>query len=109
MVAAGIWVRGLGPPMRGDVRVAARERGNRSAAAAIGIAIPPGTAHAYGEEFLVCPDGHSGIATTVTSCPFAENVRVAWFTQPGQVVEAYSPVTGTFYDMQCADGFMAYL
>jgi hypothetical protein len=79
--------------------------------AAIGIAaFPAGSAHAYvDEEFLACPDGHSGIATTVTSCPFAENVRVAWYTQSGQVVEAYSPVTNMFYDMQCADGFIAHL
>jgi hypothetical protein len=53
------------------------------------------SAHAAGGElFLVCPDGHSGIATTVTSCPFAENVRIAYLTQGGPVVVAYSPVTG---------------
>ena len=45
----------------------------------------------------------------VTSCPFADNVRYSYLTQPGQVVTAYSPVTGQHYTMQCAEGFRAYL
>jgi hypothetical protein len=79
------------------------------AAAAVGTALAVAAPANAAEDFLVCPDGHSGIATTVTSCPFAENVRVAYLTQAGQVVEAYSPVTGQYYDMQCAPGFMATL
>jgi hypothetical protein len=68
-------------------------------------------ANAFGgdEEFVVCPDGHSGIATTVTSCAFAHNVRMAHLNQYGPAVVAYSPVTGMAYDMQCAPGFIAHL
>ena len=45
----------------------------------------------------------------MTSCAFADNVRYSYLTQPGQVVTAYSPVTGQYYTMQCAEGFRAYL
>ena len=75
-------------------------------AATVGVAAP---ANAIVDNFLVCPSRHSGIATTVTSCPFAENVRYAYLTQYGQVVTAYSPVTGMAYNMQCAPGFIAEL
>jgi hypothetical protein len=61
------------------------------------------------EEFIGCPDGQSGVATTVTSCAFAENVRRAYFSQGGPIVTAYSPVTGEVYDMQCQPGFIAHL
>jgi hypothetical protein len=62
------------------------------------------------ESFFVCPPSyHSGIATLVTSCPFAENVRAAYLTQGGPIVVAYSPVTGMAYTMQCAGGFIAHL
>jgi hypothetical protein len=61
------------------------------------------------ESFAVCPSGHSGIATSVTSCPFAENVRIGYLTQGGPIVLAYSPVTGANYLMQCAPGFLAHL
>jgi hypothetical protein len=39
-----------------------------------------------------------------TSCPFAENVEVAWDDAPGDVatVTAYSPVTNQTYTMSCA-------
>jgi hypothetical protein len=36
-------------------------------------------------------------------------VRYAYLTQPGSVVQAYSPVTGMYYNMQCGSGFRAYL
>jgi hypothetical protein len=75
-------------------------------AAMLGMAAP---AHADGEVFLACPSGHSGIATTVTSCLFAENVRHGYLTQSGQMITAYSPVTGLDYDMQCASGFISNL
>ena len=45
----------------------------------------------------------------MTSCAFADNVRYSYLTQPGQVVTAYSPVTGQSYNMQCAGGFTAEL
>jgi hypothetical protein len=41
-------------------------------AAMLGMAAP-----AHAEGILVCPSGHSGVATTLTSCPFADNVRSA--------------------------------
>lgn len=60
-------------------------------------------------RFVVCDDGHSGIATDVTSCPFAINVRRAYMNQdrPYAVVYVYSPVTKKDYDMQCQPGFTA--
>jgi hypothetical protein len=59
--------------------------------------------------FIMCPSGHDGVATEVTSCAFADNVRRAWLDQYGPVVLAYSPVTGNVYDMQCAGGFTAHM
>jgi hypothetical protein len=41
-----------------------------------------------------------------TSCPFAENVKEAYFEEVGSgagTVEAYSPVTGDVYAMTCSD------
>jgi hypothetical protein len=64
---------------------------------------------AQAEVFIMCPSGHDGVATDVTSCEFADNVRRAWLTQYGPVVMAYSPVTGNVYDMQCAGGFTAHM
>ena len=73
----------------------------------LGMAAP---ANAYVDEtFLICPSHRSGVATSVTSCAFADNVRYAYRTQPGQVVTAYSPVTGQYYTMQCGEGFTAQL
>jgi hypothetical protein len=57
------------------------------------------------EAFLMCPGGHAGIATGVTSCPFAQNVRASYFEQGGPYVQAYSPVTGGMYDMFCQPGY----
>jgi hypothetical protein len=42
-----------------------------------------------------------------TSCPFAENVQQAYYSQVGQgdgTVTAYSPVTGQVYTMSCTQG-----
>lgn len=57
------------------------------------------------ETVTVCPDGRSGVAQGQTSCPFAHNVRSAYFSQGGPVVLAYSPVTGELYRMQCGTGY----
>lgn len=66
-------------------------------AGSLALAAP---AHAY--VFDICPSGHTGVVSgTPTSCPFADNVRRAWFSQPGNPVVAYSPVTGQFYSMAC--------
>ena len=36
-----------------------------------------------------------------TSCAFADNVRWAWYSQPGTIVTAFSPITNQTYTMQC--------
>ena len=64
-------------------------------------------APAQADAFLSCGYG-AGIASSVTTCEFAANVRYAWFHQPGPVVEAYSPVTGQVYTMQCGPGSLAH-
>ena len=74
---------------------------------AAGVLVAP-QAHAD-EAFLVCPSGRSGVATSVTSCAFADNVRYNYIRQGGPIITAYSPVTGQFYTMQCASGFVATL
>jgi hypothetical protein len=61
------------------------------------------------ETFLICPDGHSGVATSVTSCQFAMNVRDSYLRQGGPTVIAYSPVTGDTYEMECHAGFTSHL
>ena len=65
-------------------------------AAAITALVGAGTASA--DNFTVCPSGMSGVSTDDTSCAFADNVRWAWYSQPGTIVTAYSPVTGLAYD-----------
>jgi hypothetical protein len=67
------------------------------------------SALAHADVFIACPSGRDGVATAVTSCEFADNVRRAYFAQYGPVVLAYSPVTGSVYDMQCASGFTAHM
>jgi hypothetical protein len=57
----------------------------------------------------MCPSGHDGVATSVTSCEFADNVRRSYLAQHGPVVMAYSPVTGNVYTMQCVSGFTAHM
>ena len=74
---------------------------------------PPATVTAppivHNETFLICPDGHSGVATGVTSCQFAMNVRDSYLRQRGPTVIAYSPVTGDSYEMDCQTGYSARL
>jgi hypothetical protein len=52
------------------------------------VAAPPPDA-----TFSICPDGHTGVATSVTSCEFALNVHTSYLNQGGPTVIAYSPVT----------------
>ena len=61
------------------------------------------------ETFLICPDGHTGVATSVTSCEFALNVHESYLSQGGPTVIAYSPVTGDTYEMECHAGFTSRL
>ena len=56
---------------------------------------------ASAEAFDICPSGMSGVSTADTSCAFADGVRWAWYSQPGTIVTAYSPVTHQSYTMQC--------
>lgn len=74
-------------------------------------ALPPMTVTATPTQgtFLICPDGHTGVATSVTSCQFAVNVRYSYLHQGGPTVIAYSPVTGGTYEMQCHVGFTSHL
>lgn len=67
------------------------------AAASVTLAAPASADYL----FDVCPSGQSGIATTVTSCPFADSVRASFFAAPGTYVTAWSPVTGQVYEMVC--------
>src|SRR6202012_4267050 len=55
------------------------------------------------ESFDVCPSGNSGVATSVTSCGFADNVRSQYFAEGGgrTMLVAYSPVTGEQYEVRC--------
>ncbi len=63
---------------------------------------PPVLAPGVVEDFRLCPSGLTGVASAETSCAFADNVRRAWYGQPGSVITAYSPVTGRLYTMRCA-------
>jgi hypothetical protein len=63
---------------------------------------------ARADVFTVCPSGMTGVATDDTSCAFADNVRWAWYAQPGTIVTAYSPVTHQSYTMQCASTATTY-
>lgn len=86
------------PPVTSTVTVAA------PAPAPPPPALPPTEGN-----FAICPSGHAGVATTVTSCAFADNVRKAYLIQGGPGVLAYSPVTGDTYTMECIGGFTAHL
>ena len=80
--------------------------GGLAAATATG-ALLFGAAPAQADDgFLSCGAG-AGIASSVTSCEFAQNVRYAWFHQPGRIIEAYSPVTGMYYSMYCDPNYTA--
>ncbi len=75
------------------------------AAAGLGATLIAGPMAAAGtasaENFNICPSGVSGVSTADTSCAFADNVRWAWYSQPGTIVTAYSPITHQSYTMQC--------
>lgn len=72
-----------------------------SGALTVGGIMGMARAHADG-VFDICPSRHTGVVEgTPTSCPFADNVRSAWFSQPGNPVLVYSPVTGRIYSMTC--------
>ncbi|MEH3135923.1 MAG: DUF2510 domain-containing protein [Mycolicibacterium neoaurum] len=62
---------------------------------------PPALGPGDVEDFKLCPSGLTGVASADTSCAFADNVRNAWYAQPGSVITAYSPVTGKLYTMRC--------
>ena len=64
---------------------------------------PPGRG-----RFIVCPSGRDGVASAVTSCAFADNVRRVYYNQgqPDGLV-AYSPVTDESYLMQCFGPYRA--
>lgn len=88
-------------------KIAARWFG---AAISIVIAISLGTAApAQADSFITCPSGRVGVATTVTSCAFADSVRDAWLHQDGQVITAYSPVTNMSYAMYCDSEYTAHM
>ena len=38
------------------------------------------------EPFIMCPSGRSGVATSVTSCAFADNVRYNYIRQGGGTI-----------------------
>jgi len=56
---------------------------------------------ASADAFTLCPSGKSGVASADTSCAFADNVHRAWYSQPGTIVMAHSPVTNQVIRMQC--------
>ncbi|MGV9710006.1 hypothetical protein ACWDTI_05020 [Gordonia sp. NPDC003424] len=60
---------------------------------------PNTTVSSGGELFTVCPSGRVGVATSVTSCAFADNVGSAYRSTGSSVITAYSPVTGQNYTM----------
>ena len=54
-----------------------------------------------------CPDNHSAVGTSTTSCAFAEQVRLAYAASGSpsptpRDVDAYSPVTQQYYTMTCS-------
>lgn len=53
------------------------------------------------EDFTICPSGLSGVASEDTSCAFADNVRRSWYSGPGNLITAYSPITDQEYIMRC--------
>lgn len=82
----------------------------RTIAASVGalmIAALAPTPPAVAETAFHCLgwDSRTAVAGGETSCPFARNVRSAWFGQPGNPVLACSPVTGDCYHMMCVHGF----
>ena len=73
-------------------------------AALIGLLVlmPPDPAFAD-YRFAAC-DASSGVASGVTSCEFAANVRTAYLANGTNQFWAYSPITTLTYLMNCAQG-----
>lgn len=62
------------------------------------------------EDVAVCPSGYAGVATSVTSCAFADSVRAVWASEGGpSVLNVFSPVTGDTYTMYCNAAHRIYL
>lgn len=80
-----------------------------AALGALGLLLTLAPSAQANEPFLTCPSGRSGVATTVTSCAFADNVRLSYFSQGAGSVLAYSPTTGQMYDMWCTPGYVSTL
>jgi hypothetical protein len=59
------------------------------------------SSRAHAEVIDLCPSGVSGVASPATTCGFADNVRSAFYGQPGWTVLAYSPATRGVYVMTC--------
>jgi hypothetical protein len=74
------------------------------AAVAVGLAVP-----AHADRFIICPDGHEGVAGGDTSCAFARNVRQMFYATGGShYFTAWSPTTLQSYTMSCFDGYVAH-
>lgn len=74
-----------------------KKGGSPSAPPQSGSSAPPTSTapSSCGEELSAGP---------ATTCPFAANVKAAYFSEIGSgsgTVEAYSPVTGKYYSMYC--------
>lgn len=55
---------------------------------------------AHADDFTMCPDGHEGVVGGHTSCDFAQNIRTGYFRW-GIHFNAYSPATGSWYEVNC--------
>jgi|HubBroStandDraft_3_1064219.scaffolds.fasta_scaffold114666_2 hypothetical protein len=81
----------------------------RSLLLAVGIVVASVAPQAHADVgFVMCPSGRDGVASTVTSCAFADNVRDAFYALGMPTyLRAYSPVTDQVYVMTCIHGYMA--
>jgi hypothetical protein len=65
---------------------------------------PPATVSAPATVSQAPPNPCPNITLTAhTSCPFAKNVITAYLAAPSTSIQAYSPITGRTYTMQCAE------
>ena len=97
-VASAVWLVGRDTPAPSPTPVAAAELPQQVAQ------LPPG-ATACPQNFPDLPYGHGAKGTPMTSCPFVEQVRLAYGTHapvkgPVQLRVA-SPRTGRSYDVAC--------
>lgn len=56
--------------------------------------------------FSICPSGSSGVIGEHTSCAFADVVAGGYYRH-GSEFNAYSPVTGQWYRVECVSGYLA--